>query len=239
MRCLNLTLPTIAENCALDEALLQEAESSGTPREVLRLWEMREPSVVLGRSSQVDRDVHRDACDVAGVPIVRRSSGGAAIVCGPGCLMVSLVLSYERRPYLSPIDQAHQFVLQRHQAAIRPLAPGITIEGVSDLAVGGRKFSGNSMRCARDHVLYHGTLLYDFRLEMIDQLLTHPPREPDYRGHRPHAMFVTNLPIAGERLRFALMTAWNTEPPDNDWPQAIVEQLVTERYGQDTWSFRH
>ena len=39
MKLLDLTLETPAENLALDEALLEEAEQSTKPTEVLRLWE--------------------------------------------------------------------------------------------------------------------------------------------------------------------------------------------------------
>ena len=47
------------------------------------------------------------------IPILRRSSGGAAIVAGPGCLMYAVVLSYEARPELRDISRAHAFVLDR------------------------------------------------------------------------------------------------------------------------------
>ena len=53
MRYLDLTLPTPAENLALDEALLEAAEQSGDPGETLRVWEPDEPMVVVGRSSRV------------------------------------------------------------------------------------------------------------------------------------------------------------------------------------------
>ena len=46
--------------------------------------------VVVGRSSRLDEEVHLDACRAAGVPVLRRPSGGAAIVSGPGCLMYAL-----------------------------------------------------------------------------------------------------------------------------------------------------
>src|SRR5947208_2305701 len=46
MHLLDLTLPTAAENLALDEALLLAAEGGGP--EVLRLWENPSYAVVLG-----------------------------------------------------------------------------------------------------------------------------------------------------------------------------------------------
>ena len=55
MRLLDLTLPTAAENVALDEALLDAAEAASEQGseepEVLRLWEPTQFFVVVGRSS--------------------------------------------------------------------------------------------------------------------------------------------------------------------------------------------
>ena len=238
MRYLDLTLPTAAENLALDEALLDEAERAAQPMETLRLWEPREPMVVVGRSSRIDVEVHREECARRGIPILRRSSGGAAIVTGPGCLMYALVLSYQRRPELRLVDQAHRFVLGRIASALRPLVPGVTCCGTSDLAVGDLKFSGNSVRCKRDHFLYHGTILYDFPLELIDQCLATPPRQPDYRSGRPHQGFVTNLPLPPATIRAALIAAWDADQPCTEWPQAATRRLAAEKYNCPEWNER-
>jgi lipoate-protein ligase A len=235
---LDLTLPSAAENIALDEALLETAEESDTPLEVLRLWEPREPLVVIGRASQVDVEARREECRRRGIPIFRRASGGAAIVAGPGCLMYAVVLSYERLPQLRMIEEAHAYVLERIAAALASLAPGIERRGTSDLAIGGRKVSGNSMRAKRTHLLYHGTLLYDFPLALIETCLKTPPRQPEYRAGRTHEEFVTNLPISPTDLRAALTAEWNANEPLAPWPQALTARLVEERYARDDWNFR-
>ncbi len=184
MRFLNLTLDEAAANIALDDALLETAELAHPPLEILRLWEPRAPIVVVGRSSAVEREVRLEACRASHAPVVRRSSGGLSVVAGPGCLMYALVLSYELRPALRQLDIAHQQILGTLVAALRPLAPEIAIRGTSDLELGGRKVSGNSVRCKRRCLLYHGTLLYDFPLPLIGRLLQEPPRSPDYRAGR-------------------------------------------------------
>jgi lipoate-protein ligase A len=236
MRLLDLTLPTPEENLALDEALLDEAEASAEPRETLRLWEPERTLVVIGRSSRIESEVRRDRCDELGVPVLRRTSGGAAIVAGPGCLMYALVLSYALRPTLRAIDAAHRFVLKTMAEALGRLTPGVQRQGTSDLAIDGRKFSGNSVRCKRDHLLYHGTLLYDFPLHQIARLLAMPPRQPDYRQGRGHEAFVTNLPVKRSALCEALITAWEATEPCSSWPQLATARLVAERYGQDEWN---
>jgi len=237
MKRLDLTLASPAENLALDEALLDAGETAAGD-DLLRLWEPAQPFVVVGRSSQVEQEVHVAACRRLGVPIHRRSSGGAAIVAGPGCLMYSVVLAYERQPALRMLDLAHQHVLAHVVKALRSI--GIAAEhcGTSDIAVGGYKVSGNSLRSKRDHLLYHGTLLYGFDLPLIGELLTMPPRQPDYRAGRGHDRFLANLPVSGGALRAALATAFGAREPLNDWPRDLTARLVQLRYGRDEWNFQ-
>jgi lipoate---protein ligase len=236
MQFLDLTLPTAAENLALDEALIEEAETAGEPVETLRLWEPSQPMVVVGRSSRPEREVHVDACRALGIPVLRRTSGGAAVVAGPGCLMYALVLSYRRRPNLRILNEAHRYVLGTLAAALEPLAAGVQCCGTSDLALGQRKFSGNSVRCRRDHFLYHGTLLYDFPLELIERCLAMPPRTPDYRAGRSHGGFVTNLPLKAQAIRQALVEAWDARDPLTNWPAERTARLVVEKYSRPEWN---
>jgi lipoate---protein ligase len=233
----DLTLETPAENVALDEALLEEAEARREPRECLRLWESLEPVVVLGRSSQAAIEVDLPACRRRNVAVLRRASGGAAIVAGPGCLMYALVLNYRSRPQLRSLDAAHRFVLESIVGALRPLVPEIARRGTSDLAIGDLKFSGNSVRCKRDTLLYHGTILYDFDLSLVDELLPMPPRQPDYRQGRPHRSFVTNLPVSRTAVREALVSGWQAEAA-SDWPRQRTRELVERRYRLDDWNLQ-
>lgn len=236
MRYLDLTLPTPAENLALDEALLEQSESAGRPTETLRLWESNRPMVVLGRSSKIDDEIHADTCRKLDIPILRRISGGAAILTGPGCLMYAVVFSHRARGGLRAIDHAHRFVLGTLAAALAPLAPDVKYRGISDLAVGELKFSGNSVRYKRDHLLYHGTLLYNFPLELIDRCLAMPPRRPEYRRERAHGAFVTNLRLDAAAIRRALIAAWDANEPLVDWPRELTRRLAAEKYSRPEWN---
>jgi lipoate-protein ligase A len=236
VRLLDLTLPTAAENLALDEALLEEAESAQRPQETLRLWEPAAPLVVVGRSSQITREVQVDACLNLGIPVLRRASGGAAVVAGPGCLMYAVVLSRRLRRQLRTIADAHRLVLGTLAAALKPFLPEVCCSGISDLAINGRKFSGNSLRCRRDHLLYHGTILYEFPLELIDRCLAMPPRQPEYRRGRSHAAFLTNLPLPAAAIHRALKDVWDASEPLGDWPQALTARLAAEKYMRPQWN---
>jgi len=237
MKLLELTLPTAAENVALDQALLDAAEEGGFADDVLRLWEPAGPMVVVGRSSRVQDEVDLAACNAAGVPVLRRASGGAAIVSGPGCLMYAVVLRYAEREHLRLLDELHRHVLGTLAKAAGTLIGGVEYLGTSDLAIAGRKFSGNSVRCKRSHFLYHGTLLYGFDLSLIGRLLRMPPRQPDYRAGRKHVDFVINLPVAGGALRGAMAAAFGAEQSLPDWPRDLTERLAAARYLREAWNY--
>lgn len=237
MLLLELTLPTPAENLALDEALLDATETGEIQDDLLRLWEPESGHfVVLGRSSQAAIEANLPACREANIPLLRRSSGGAAIVAGPGCLMYGVVLSYERHPALRMLDQAHAYVLVRVAAGLASLGITVKQQGTSDLVWNGRKVSGNSLRCKRDHLLYHGTLLYNFDLSLIGKLLGTPPRQPEYRAGREHGEFVANLPVSGAALRRAMAEAFDASEPLADWPRTRTARLVSDRYGREEWN---
>jgi lipoate---protein ligase len=236
MQYLDLTLPTAAENLALDEALLEEAETSAAPRETLRLWEPRQALVVVGRSSRAADEVRLDVCRDLKIPVLRRVSGGATVVAGPGCLMYALVLSFRLRPELRTVTAAHRWVLGTLAAALGARVPDVQCQGTSDLALGNLKFSGNSARVRRNHVLYHGTLLYDFPLDLIERCLSMPPRMPDYRARRPHERFVANLPLDRETIRRAFIAAFDAHEPHDAWPKEQTARLVAEKYGRPEWN---
>ncbi len=241
MQLLDLTLGSAAENVALDEALLQRAEQAPGGWECLRLWEPPAPMVVVGRGSCVDDEVDRTLCHERQIPIVRRASGGNAIVAGPGCLMYAVILSYQRRPALRGLRYAHRYVLEKLAAALRRLRPDVTTVGISDLAVGSptkQKFSGNSLRCQRHHLLYHGTLLYEMSLDLVGTVLKMPPREPDYRQGRAHADFLVNLRVSAAALRNVLVKAWQPTDILIDWPVEATRHLVAEKFGNPRWTFR-
>jgi lipoate---protein ligase len=231
---LDLTLPTLAENLALDEALLLEAED-GRGGEVLRFWEWPSAAVVLGAGCRLADDVDEAACRADGVPVLRRASGGGTVLLGPGCLCYSLVLAYARAAELRDITASYGYILGRVAAALRGLLPDAEHAGTSDLASGGRKFSGNAQQRKRDHLLHHGTLLYDFDLDRVGRYLRMPARQPEYRGRREHAAFLQNLPCGADELRHRLRETWGADALLPDWPSERTGRLAAEKYTRGEW----
>jgi lipoate-protein ligase A len=230
MHFLDLTLTLPEENVALDTALLDACEAGEISGKVLRLWEPDEYFVVLGRSSDPAVEINLAACRQKNIPILRRASGGGTILAGPGCLMYAVVLRHEGVQESRSISHCHQRVLTRMVESLSPLAPGVRSAGTSDLAfpVGNslQKFSGNALRIKREFFLYHGTLLYDFDLDLVSELLASQTREPLYRANRSHGEFIANLPTTREQLTEALITGWQARESLASWPRDRMIQIL-------------
>ena len=238
MKLLKLTLESSLANIAIDEALLESAEQTDNSPEVLRLWEPRVPAVVIGRSSPIETEVNLEFCRTNGIEVFRRCSGGQSIVTGPGCLMYAVLLDYRRRPELRMLEKAHRFVMENMAAALSSISIETKLQGTSDLTLDGRKFSGNALRCKRNWLVYHGTMICDFDISLIAQCLGDPIRQPEYRDQRSHQDFLTQLPTSTELLGTAIAQQWNATEQLEVWPSDLTDQLVSQKYSQREWTFK-
>jgi lipoate-protein ligase A len=192
------------EQLLIEQALFKHVEENEAT-EALRLWESPRPAVIAGALGAVNVQVHETQCAAANVPVLRRCSGGGAVVIGPGCINYSFILSMEDRPELRDVANSYGLILSPivHSLGL----PELNIRG-SDLAMNDRKVSGNSQRRGRRALLHHGTILYNFDIGLMSLFLKNPVRKPAYRGCRDHLAFVTNMPLTRKIIELSLQRAW-------------------------------
>lgn len=236
MKYLDLTFDNPATNLACDEALLELYETSVSNDALLRTWEPRNHFIVLGRSNRLSSELKLSDGAHDQVSILRRLSGGGAVMQGPGCLNYSLILNSHAHETKN-ISETFHYVLARHCRFIEQLAGiAVRIEGISDLTLRGRKFSGNAQYRKARYVLVHGTFLLNFDISMIAKFLRMPAKQPDYRRQRAHLEFLTNLNLTSAQLRDTLRTSWNASEEFSAVPLDRIDVLVAERYGRPEWS---
>ncbi|GAB4374703.1 MAG: hypothetical protein Kow0062_12920 [Acidobacteriota bacterium] len=172
-----------------DDAQLAAVRRGGGPS--VRVYRVDGPVVVLGSGSDPAVEVRSGICLADGVPIVRRRGGGCAVVLDPGNVVVSIALPVAG---LGGIHSHFRWISAWIAAELEELGiRGVRREGVSDLALDGRKIGGSCIHRAKDLLHYGLTLLADADVALIERYLPHPPREPDYRAGRPHRAFVRPL----------------------------------------------
>jgi lipoate-protein ligase A len=172
---------------ALDSTLLDEVAAGALP--VLRLYRWNAPTLSLGRF-QAEDDVARDACGRLGVEVVRRPTGGKALLHGAD---LTYAVAMPR-----PAGRAGKV-----DAVYRTLAAGLVVGlarlGVdaevaqhapdgdpgpvcftsmqgADLRVGHRKVCGSAQMRRGEAVLQHGSVLLD-RLGFDESDLIRPWRQ--------------------------------------------------------------
>jgi len=238
MKLCELTLPTPEENLACDEALLDLCEAGGS-EELLRLWAPQQYFVVLGYANQARTEANLPFCRSHAIPVLRRCTGGGAVLQGPGVLNYSLILRIDDSGPSRSIPATNHFILHRHRDVLSALlgAP-VEWQGQTDLSIGGLKFAGNSQRRRRRFLLFHGSFLLRLDLRLLEQALPLPSRQPDYRASRSHADFLINLNVPASMISNALIKAWDAAAPLAPLPSSQITLLAHEKYSRDEWNFR-
>lgn len=240
MRILDCSLPEPAANLALEEVLLDEVEQGRQP-DTLRFWESPCPFVVLGTGQILAQEVHEAQCAEDGVPIMRRCTAGGCVLQGVGSLNYALFLRYETHPAVATLHGSYQHIIGSVCDALATLGITATHEGVSDIALEGRKISGNAQRRRRHALLHHGTLLYHADLSAMKRYLQEPVDRPAYRSSRCHQDFLAQVPATPSALRDALRNAFAPAGRADDCtPQELerAHDLAVTKYQSREWIYR-
>ncbi len=245
MKWFNLNLHPPAEQLAGDEALLDRCENGGG-EETLLFWEPRQLFVVVGYANKVATEVNVAACAAKGVPIFRRCSGGGTVLQAPGCLNYALILRITDDGPCRTITSANKFIMEKNRAAIETPFKSqianrksqISVRGHTDLAMAGRKFSGNSQRRKKNFLLFHGTFLLNFNLALVGEFLRMPSQQPDYRAGRSHDEFLANLNLPAREVIAAVKQAWGADGELHDFPEAETKNLAARKYADDRWNLK-
>jgi lipoate-protein ligase A len=131
------------------------------------------------------------------------------------------------------ISSTNQFVMERNRSAVDST---LRVRGHTDLALEELKFSGNSQRRRKNFLLFHGTFLLDFNLDLIGELLLMPSQQPEYRAGRHHNEFIMNLEVTADAIKTALEVFWRAKDGTASLPAAEIRKLVSEKYSRAEWN---
>ena len=177
----------------VNEDLLSRFEREGGP--VHRLYEPPAILAVLGAGGKPETDLLLENLRADGVPHAYRRGGGGTVVLSPGQVVLALVAEVGS-PYRN-----REYAVQINGWFIEALASlgvdGVTHEGISDLAVGGRKILGTSIYRRRLILFYQASLLVHCDTGLFSRYLAMPRQVPEYRGGRSHEEFCTTLRAQG------------------------------------------
>lgn len=189
-------------------------------------WVPQSPMVVLGSSNRAEIEVHEDSCERMKVPVLKRYGGGGTVVLYPGCLVISVGAWvgrwFENALYFKLLNQSVIDALSCRW----PLLLELGQRGHSDIVWREQKVGGTSLFRSRNYLLYQASLLIHADFDLIDQVLAHPSKEPDYRQGRRHREFLTDL-------RTALHTSELTAGEVQAQMEIHLQEKIRQRLGSE------
>lgn len=245
---------------AVDEAIWQ-AVAGGRSLPTLRLYAWEPPCLSLGRHQSV-REVNREALRAAGYGLVRRPTGGRAIL-HTDELTYSVAAPLRdprvRGDVLTSCEQLSQGLLEAlrllgignaaaHQSKQHlPAAGPVCFEAPAlfEITVGGRKLVGSAQMRGRGALLQHGAVPLWGDIARICPFLI-PPADP----LRVRARATTLEAVLGRRVSweeaaeamaegFARALNLRLEPGGlTAWEQEVARRLQEEKYGAEEWTGR-
>ncbi len=252
---------------ARDEAIFEAVQRGASPP-TLRFYTWARPCLTLGAFQSAAQEVDTEACEEAGVDLVRRPTGGRAIlhdreltysVCVPTAALGtgdSVLESYHR------ISQALMAGLMALgvQVSLAPLRGGrlrldehsaacFDVPSDYEVLAGGRKLVGSAQMRRGTHLLQHGSILVSFSASALLSLLRLNPAARS-RWEKQMGEGVTDLQreigaVDQARLRAELIAAFGRVLDAALRPggatldeEARTCELQQEKFAAQAWTFR-
>lgn len=159
-----------AMHMAIDE-VLTERVGKGLRAPTLRIWEWRDPAVVLGRSQSVMNEIDPEALARHGMCLMRRISGGGTMFIVPeNTITYSIYAPEALVAGLSFVD-SFAYLDAWVVEALRKLGVDARYVPINDIASPDGKIAGAAQSRRSHAVLHHTTMAYDFDNTVMREVL--------------------------------------------------------------------
>ncbi len=226
-------------NLALEEYAFEHLPDGES---LFMLWQ-NDHAVIIGKHQNTIEEIDRSYVEDQGIKVVRRLTGGGAVYHDLGNLNFTFITgkdskeTFDFKTFTRPVIKA-----------LKKLGIDAEFNSRNDIAIDGKKISGNSQYAKRGRILHHGTLLFNAKLDVVQKALKVKPEKITSKGVKSVKSRVTNIieyleqPYTLESFRKALteamfetgtLTAW--EPSEEEIN--AVKTLQKEKY--ETWEWNY
>jgi len=225
-------------NLALEEYVTKNLEPDGI---FILLWQ-NAPSVIIGRFQNTVEEINVEYIKKNKINVVRRITGGGAVYHDLGNLNFSFI---ER-------TDTNNFDFRKYnERIVKALAKlGVKAEHNSrnDIAIDGKKFSGNAQFIHKGKVLHHGTILFNSKLEDVQAALNVNPEKFASKAVKSVRSRVTNVidymekPVSIDEFKEILLTTLFDDKPIVEYKLSAadldnIHKLKEEKYNTWEWNY--
>jgi lipoate-protein ligase A len=226
-------------NLAFEEYVFNQMDKSES---YFLLWQ-NDNAVIVGKHQNTIEEINQEYIRENDIKVVRRLSGGGAVYHDLGNLNFTFIVNdhgqeqFDFQTFTRPLVEA-----------LKTLGVNAEFNSRNDIAIDGKKFSGNSQYAKRGRILHHGTILFNSNLATIQSALKVKKDKIESKGIKSVKSRVTNISdylnegYTLDDFKTALLKAMF----ENDNLETItlledeiqaIEQLKTEKYATWDWNY--
>lgn len=182
-------------NMAIDETMFRLYEDGGTP--VFRLYGWEPTGISIGNNQNAGEILHLTQCYTAGIPVVRRITGGSAIYHGDE-ITYSLICSRDDLEGVGGVRESYaklcSFLLLFYEklgleasfagggrGSGRLPAFCFSAREIHDIVIGGKKIGGNAQKRKGGLIFQHGSIPFTLDFGTIIHLIRDVPPDIEER----------------------------------------------------------
>jgi lipoate-protein ligase A len=208
---------------AIDEALIENIGDAP----ILRIYGWRPAAVSIGYFQSIREEVDLEKCSKIGVDVVRRLTGGGAVL-----HETELTYSFITKQYPQNIMESYRWICETIVISIKRLGFDASFVPLNDIVVKGKKVSGSAQTRRKGVLLQHGTLLLDVDVDKMFCVLKVPSEKFKDKIIKDVKERVTSL--AGttfEEMASSLKTSFATKFD----AKLLADTMSTEEINHANW----
>ncbi len=223
IRVLETGYNNAALNMAIDEVLIENIGDAP----ILRLYGWRPAAVSIGYFQSIREEVDLEKCSKIGVDVVRRLTGGGAVLHEN-----ELTYSFITKQYPQNIMESYGWICETIVISIKRLGFDASFVPLNDIVVKGKKVSGSAQTRRKGVLLQHGTLLLGVDVDKMFCVLKVPSEKFKDKIIKDVKERVTSL--AGttfEEMASSLKTSFATKFD----AKLLADTMSTEEINHANW----
>ncbi|WKY46757.1 lipoate--protein ligase [Eubacteriaceae bacterium ES3] len=151
------------------------------------LWQ-NDNAIIVGKHQNTIEEINQEYVKENNIKVVRRLTGGGAVYHDMGNLNFTFIVNdnntedFDFKSFTKPVVDA-----------LNSLGVKAEFNSRNDIAIDGKKFSGNSQYARKPRILHHGTLLFNSKLSTIQGALNVKADKIESKGVKSVKARVTNI----------------------------------------------
>ena len=242
-------------NMALDEALAFSV-IEGRSQTTLRFYEWETLSVTLGYFQKY-QDINSDYCESSSIPVIRRLTGGRAVLHGKD-LTYSFCAATKDKRFGPTISAAYQKISTAFLKGFHNLGLGAVMTerkakrdalknpscfkavSLAEVTLNGKKIIGSAQKRWSDGILQQGSIMVDFDPQIMSKIFYHTNNDmikdigriKEFNPSVTFSQMITSFIQAFEEtFNVKLIT---TEPDSYEYKMA--KELEIRKYSSSQWN---